>query len=144
MKKLISLLIFAFLAVSASAATIYVDANGTGDYPTIQAAVDAAFDGDEIIVLPGTYTGLTTVSKSLVIRSTDPNDPAIVDSTIVDGQLATGCFDFSGSNKHSELSGFTIQNGLRPSYGSVCLHSGTLNIKNCCFQFNRESAIRSI
>ena len=115
-------------------------------YATIQDAVNAAFDGDEIIVSPGTYTGQTSVNKSLIIRSTDPNDPAVVGLTIIDGQFATGCFDFSSGYPamQSELSGFTIQNGSDIN-GSVHLSypSGTLNIKNCWFRFHRQSAIYS-
>ncbi len=34
-----------------------VDDDGKADFDNIQAAVDAASDGDEILVEPGTYTG---------------------------------------------------------------------------------------
>ena len=116
-------------------------------YATIQDAVNAASDSDEIIVSPGTYTGLTSVDKSLIIRSTDPNDPAVVGLTIIDGQFETGCFDFSTSdfsNRQFDLSGFTIQNG----YSSLnrCIYLGnlcTLNLTKCCFQFNFSSVIYS-
>ena len=57
-----------FLAVAtaiASAATIYVP----DDYPTIQAAVDAANAGDTIIVRDGTYIENVNVNKQLTIRS---------------------------------------------------------------------------
>ena len=49
--------VVAVLFVSASAGAIYVDANGTGDYPTIQAAIDDANNGDKIVLADGTYTG---------------------------------------------------------------------------------------
>ena len=36
---------------------IYVDDDGSADFDTIQAAIDAAFDGDVVLVAPGTYAG---------------------------------------------------------------------------------------
>ena len=50
----------------AYAKTLYV---GDGNHLTIQSAVNAANDGDEIIVKPGTYTENIRVDKSLCIRS---------------------------------------------------------------------------
>jgi pectin methylesterase-like acyl-CoA thioesterase len=38
------------------AAIITVDDDGAADFDNIQAAVDSAGNGDEIIVQPGTYT----------------------------------------------------------------------------------------
>jgi len=65
---------FALLAItgSASAATLYVDDDGTAQYKTIQDAVNHASNGDTIIVQSGTYketvnmasSGLTFLGKS--------------------------------------------------------------------------------
>lgn len=146
MKSHKSYAIFVTVIIGAAAMSAYSTQRFVpSQYATIQTAVDHAFDGDEIIASPGTYTGETFVDKSLIIRSTDPNDPAIVDSTIIDGLSATGCFDFSNGStaKQFELSGFTIQNSLRSTYGGVYLSSGTLNIKNCCFSFHRDYAVYS-
>ncbi len=82
------------LGLSAStlpAATISVAADGTGDYPTIQAAIVAAANGDEVVLAPGTYTGdgnrdVDTLGKALTIRGTDPQDPAVVAATVIDAQ----------------------------------------------------------
>lgn len=58
---------------------IIVDANGNGDYTTIQAAVDAASDYDEILVMPGTYEEAVIVSnKYIYIRGLDPNTTKLV------------------------------------------------------------------
>ena len=40
---------------TASGATIVVDPSGAGDYREIQAAIDAAEDGDEVLLKPGEY-----------------------------------------------------------------------------------------
>ncbi len=45
------------LAPSAGGATLLVNPNGTGDYPTIQAAIDAASSGDIIELGNGTFAG---------------------------------------------------------------------------------------
>ena len=57
MKNLITCLVVCMLSGAAIADTWTDDDDGKADFDNIQAAVDAAGDGDEIIVMPGTYTG---------------------------------------------------------------------------------------
>jgi hypothetical protein len=45
----------ACLAGAANAGVLVVDGGGQGDYTDIQSALDAASDGDTILVKPGTY-----------------------------------------------------------------------------------------
>ena len=41
-----------------------------GDFPTIQAAIDAAMDGDEVEVHPGTYNEtINFLGKAITVRS---------------------------------------------------------------------------
>ena len=60
------------------AATLWVDAASTkaGDFHTIQAAVNAANNGDTIKVAPGVYTESVTVPKSVTISGGLPHSPA--------------------------------------------------------------------
>jgi predicted outer membrane repeat protein len=125
MKKLYFLFVISlFLAIHCAAQVIIVDANGTGDYPTIQEGIDVAEAGDTVIVIPGTYTGsgnrdLDFGGKAIIVRSTDPNDPNIVSATIIDCQGSAidphrgFCFD-SNEDANSVLDGFTITNGYPP------------------------------
>ena len=86
-------------------------------YPTIQAAIDAAGNGDVVLIRQGTYTGTGNYSisfrgKRITVMSIDPNDPSIVASTIVDCQLQGRGFIFNNVEGHdSVLAGLTINNG---------------------------------
>lgn len=59
------------LCKSAPAAII----NVPGDQPSIQAAINAAVNGDEIIVAPGRYLeNINFLGKAITVRSIDPDD----------------------------------------------------------------------
>ena len=53
---------------------------------SIQAAINAASDDDVIIVNPGIYVEtLYFFGKNIMLLSSDPYDPSVVTSTIIDG-----------------------------------------------------------
>ena len=86
--------------------------NVPSGFSTIQAAIDAAFDGDTVIVADGTYTGvgnkdLDFKGKAITVRS--ENGPG---STIIDCEGEGRGFNFENRETESSvLSGFTITNG---------------------------------
>jgi parallel beta-helix repeat protein len=87
-------------------------------YNTIQSAIDAAVNGDTIVVSPGTYLeNINFKGKAVTVRSTDPNNPDVVAGTIIDGSTPTDA-NFgsvvlfkSGEDHNSVLAGFTITGG---------------------------------
>jgi len=69
-----------------------------GPKATIQAAIKTATNGDTVMVLPGTYTGVGNRDidfggKAITVQGSDPNVPAVVAATIIDCQA-------SGQMKH--------------------------------------------
>ncbi len=80
--------------------------NSTGpaaDFTSIQAAVDAAKDGDTIIVYSGTYTENIDVNKELKIISQSGNpDDTIVKAAVSDDHV------FNVIGKNVTISGFTV------------------------------------
>src|SRR3989304_4596304 len=79
-----------------------------GDYPTIQAAIDAAADGDTIVVSAGTYKEtLRILSKDITLQGEDK------ESTTINGKYTdkVSVIYISGGKVH--ISGFTIKNGDR-------------------------------
>jgi len=101
------------VALSAIFALGSSDVTVPDKYATIQEAIDAAEDGDEIIVDIGVYReNIDFRGKNITLRSTDPDDPEVVDSTIIDGRNAGAVVSFrSGESEEAVLSGFTITRG---------------------------------
>jgi parallel beta-helix repeat protein len=107
---LFSAWVLASLPTPGSAATISVPA----DFGTIQAAIDAANTGDEIVVAAGTYNeNIDFKGKAITVRSTDPGDYSVVRATAVCGGYAGSVVTFqSGETSASQLLGLYIYNGL--------------------------------
>lgn len=59
-------------------ATHVVAADGSGDFSTIQAAVDAAAAGDTVSVLPGTYTEAIVIDKDLTLVGEGPREDVVI------------------------------------------------------------------
>lgn len=65
-----------------------VEPTGTSNYPNIQAAVDAAVNGDVVLVGAGVYSGFTIPYKALIVAAA-PNGGAIVHGSVqIQGLLA--------------------------------------------------------
>ena len=97
-----------------------------GRYAAIQDAILAAADSDTVIVSPGTYReNIDSRGKSLTLRSTDPSDPSIVASTVIDGGQAGPVITLN-EVASATIAGLTIRSGYSQSErgaGIVCLNS---------------------
>ena len=98
------------IAISALATTINVPA----DQPTIQAAINAAVNGDVVVVVPGTYPeNINFLGKAIHVRSAQG-----AKVTIIDGGKAGSVVTFAnGETSKAALSGFTLQNGANSLEG---------------------------
>ncbi len=138
-------LFVALAAASASAAEFHVKLDGTGDFTAIQEAIDAAEEGDTIIVHPGTfYENIHFNGKNITLRSTDPTDWNVVEATIVDGGHNDSVVRFAGTeDKTCELRGFKITHGRASWGGGICGGPGLYEaharavISSCIIRSNR-------
>ena len=92
-----------------------------GDAPSIQEALDAAIEGTEIIVSPGLYEeNLKLPGNNILLRSTLPTSPSVVQDTIIDGALKGPVISFYGDELTTcILEGFTIINGAADGGGGI-------------------------
>jgi hypothetical protein len=85
--RLSVVLFFGLLAIPFSAfaqTTWIVDQGGTGDFLTIQEGIDAAVNGDTVLVKDGTYTGagnknLDYGGKAITVESENGAEFTIID-----------------------------------------------------------------
>ncbi|MBU0677506.1 MAG: hypothetical protein KJ626_05260 [Verrucomicrobia bacterium] len=125
MKTLIAAAMFMVGLAASGQQTWYVSTSrvdvGAGakaaPFRTIQAGIDAAAAGDEVVVLPGVYTGegnrnLDFDGKAITVRSQYPSDPDCVAATVIDAQ-GRGIVARFVNDETSEtiFEGFTLRAG---------------------------------
>ncbi len=90
-------------------------------YATIQAAMEAALEGDTVVVSPGYYPETLHFSgKNIMVESAAPTDPAVVTSTVVDASGAGSVVVFSGAEAPTcVLRGFTLTGGVAANGGGI-------------------------
>lgn len=124
-----------------SANTYYIDPNGTGDYPTIQAAVNIASNGDEIILLDGTYTGsgnrdIDLTGKVITVRSENGPENCIIDCQGTLEEFHRAFLIHSNDEHGTVIKGLAIVNGYHKQGGAIHLESASPLIQNCIFREN--------
>jgi hypothetical protein len=103
-KLMVGVTTFSFLALPIFGAQIRVPA----DQPTIQQGINAAVNGDTVVVSPGTYNeSITIASKDIVVISS--GGPAV---TIIDAHRTNRVVTLTGGmGRSTRVDGFTIRNG---------------------------------
>jgi hypothetical protein len=120
-------------AVATSATTYLVCPDGSGDFETIQAAIDAAADGDVIELCDATFSGpgnrdIDYLGKAIIVRSASGN-PA---TCVMDCGGYTFGFCIHRNEEHSSvLEGVTVTNGGSPLGGAIRMENSSPTIRNC-------------
>ncbi|MCL1857206.1 MAG: InlB B-repeat-containing protein, partial [Kiritimatiellaeota bacterium] len=119
--------ILGFVATVARATTHYVH-----EGESLQAAIDGAAPGDEIVVEDGVYAPIVSANLAIVIRSENG-----AGATFIDGGGTDRCATLGAGNGETEtvLVGFTLQNGYADHGGGAAY--GTL--EQCAVTGNRAA-----
>ena len=110
------------------------------EFSTIQKAINSATHGVEIIVSPGVYReNINFKGKNILLRSTDPSNPDVVNETIINGGQNGPVVIFSGKESSDcVLAGFTITNGKALNGGGIN-GNGTFVTIEYCDVYNNET-----
>ena len=122
------------------------------DYDSIQLAIDAAINGDSLIVSPGTYLeNIDFLGKQILVSSEYyiDSDSTLIGLTIIDaGSTASAATFKNNESLTSVLQGFTLQNGIGNSEdpdgngsfytygGGIYFENSSPTIKDCIIQNN--------
>ncbi len=144
--------LLALFSLNAAAETHYVDLTSPSPTPpytnwvtaatNIQDAIDAAVDGDSVLVTNGVYatggkviygtlTNRVAIDKALNVQSL--NGPTV---TMIEGGGVMRCVYLTNG---SALAGFTLTNGTADSGGGAWCESVTVGVSNCVIVGNSAS-----
>ncbi len=126
MHRLFSCLaLFVLFTFSIQAETFTVDPDGGGDFATIQAAINAAAEGDVIELVAGVYLGegnrdLSFAGKNLTLKSQDGNAmTCTIDCEGTEGEPHYGIVFNNGENGSARLEAVTITGSWVESHGGA-------------------------
>jgi len=121
MKRVFNILlaVMVLLSLAAAISTPVTAENNTinvpGDHQTIQEAIDAASDGDTIVVAAGSYKENVTIDKPLTLKGAQAGEDARNRSgaeTIIEPDDGAGIRILTAANRIVLIDGFTVQNTL--------------------------------
>lgn len=166
-KELISGIAFgcAFVLFASSfccASTLVVDLKGGKDFTEIQPAIDAAADGDMVLVKPGEYVITEPINFNRLHEPGDPASPAVKNITVKseagpevttirmgepkDPKRASVVIFENWEGKESVLEGFTLTGGKGTSIaegrqigGGIACHGSSPYIADCRIIGNNAS-----
>lgn len=101
------------------------------DYPTIQQGINAAANGDSVIVAPGMwYEHLTIAGKNIILGSwfLTTGDTAYIRETNLNGSNTGRVITVSDAGAGTRISGFTARNGSSADGGAIHVVNSNLQI----------------
>ncbi|MHC4122363.1 MAG: InlB B-repeat-containing protein, partial [Planctomycetota bacterium] len=132
---LVSLLVFLVLVGVTGAATLQVPG---ATYPTIQSAIDAAVNGDEVVVADGIYSGVGNTNinfngKAITVRSANGPENCIIDCN----DAGNAFYFYSQETTSSVVDGFQVTGGNTGWGGAIdCYNNSSPTITNCIITGN--------
>lgn len=141
---LLACLSVGILVADVPAETHVVNPQGTGDFPTIQAAIDAAADGDVVELTNGVFLGdgnrdVSFLGKALTVRSRS-GDPSvcIIDCDATPADQHRGFVFESNETRSAVLEAVTIRNACHYWGGGISFHLSSPTITRCVFRHNES------
>jgi hypothetical protein len=145
-----------------NAATLTVDLNGGADYTDIQPAIDAAKDGDTVIVKPGEYVIAEPINFNRLHDPENPASPPVKNITVrseagaevttirlaeipINPERASVVIFESGESPESILDGFSVTGGRGTRWnglgGGVYVTNSSRPTARNCFITNNNAGV---
>ncbi len=109
-------------------------------YGYVQEAIDKAMVGDELVLEEGTYNeNIKIQNKNVILRSTNPDDPDVVEATVIKGIGEGSVVTCIGRvNSDCLISGLTITGSVTGLYCYTTMPTVT----NCVIRQNKGSGVK--
>lgn len=127
--------------------TLSVAPDGSGEYPTIQAAIDASIDGDTISLDNGRYDDdgnrdLDFGGRAILLKSRSGNPVfCLIDSNGTQNDLHRGIWFHSDETSQSIVEGISIEDGYHTGGAAVLCEDASPTFRGVVFCKNNSSTV---